>query len=222
MPPPTPSVSNSTTGSFRGDAPRAPQPAAVFSNETVVQLTEAALRGDERGIAAALARDANVNAAGRDGLTPLLVTLLNFRLGGFAGLLQHGADPNRPASNGESAMSIAAILPDGAYLKLALKNGGNLDFRDSRQRTPLILAIQRRRVENVRLLLESGADFNVADARGDTPLMHAFQGLTPDVAIVRALLERGARSDVPNPAGFTAKDYAATFRDPALLTLLSR
>jgi len=198
------------------------QPSDIFTNTETAQLAHAALMGDERGIDAALAHGASIEASGRDGLTPLLVTLLNFQPSAFAALLRRGADPNRTTANGESAITVASILPDRTYLEAVMRHGGRSDVCDSRQRTPLILAIQRRRVENVRLLLESGAAVNVADARGDTPLMHAFQGLTPDAAIVRALLERGARSDIPNPAGFTAKDYASTFRDPTLLTLLSR
>ena len=217
---PAPLVSDSAELSLRNDDPSALQPAAVFSDKREVRLTEAALRGDEQGIATALTEGANINAPGREGLTPLLVTLLHFRLAGFTALSNHGADPNLPASNGESVISVAAILPDSAFLRIVLKHGGNRDFRNSQQRTPLILAIQRRRAENVRLLLEHDSDVNAADARGDTPLMHAFQGLTPDIAIIRALLERGARSDTANPAGFTARDYAATFRDPALLSLL--
>ena len=198
------------------------QPSDVFTDAETAQLTGAALRGDERGMDAALAHGAAIEASGRDGLTPLLVTLLNFKPAAFAALLRRGANPNRAAANGESAITVAAIMPDRAYLEAVLRHGGHPDTRDARQRTPLILAIQRRRADNVRLLLESHADVNASDARGDTPLMHAFQGLTPDATIVRALLECGARSDIPNPAGFTAKDYAATFRDPALLALLSR
>ena len=209
-------------GSARASAAFRLPPSDVFTDAETAQLTGAALRGDERGMDAALARGAAIEASGRDGLTPLLVTLLNFDPAAFAALLRRGANPNRAAANGESAITVAAIMPDRAYLEAVLRHGGHPDTRDARQRTPLILAIQRRRADNVRLLLESHADVNASDSRGDTPLMHAFQGLTPDASIIRALLERGARSDIPNPAGFTAMDYAATFRDPALLALLSR
>ena len=76
--------------------------------------------------------------------------------------------------------------------------------------------------ENVRILVEAGADLNAKDARGSTPLMHAFQSFKPSMEIARLMLAAGARLDDRDPLGLTARDYAATFEDPALMEVFSR
>lgn len=192
-----------------------------FTDSHTIRLTDAALKGDSAGIAAALASGADPNARGRDGITPLHVALLNFSLTGFQALLDAGADPNIPAANGDSPMAIAALFPDSSYLGAALRHGGKPDALDARKRTPLMLAAATGRLKNVRLLIDARADPNARDWRGNTPLIYAFQATKPSLEIARALILVGARPTDANPAGLSARDYAATYEDPALMEIFT-
>jgi hypothetical protein len=207
-------------GDFRADGgSRAPRPDAVFSDRLVVRLSEAAINGDAAGVREAIAGGASVNTRGRDGLTPLHLALLHFQPAGFEALLENGANPNIPADNGDSIMSLAAVMPETIWLESALAHGGQVEIRDRRDRTPLMLAASRGRVRNVRLLLSRQADVNARDDHGDTALIHTFQALAPKGEIAHALLESGGRPDESDLAGFSARDYAASYGDPTLLAV---
>jgi hypothetical protein len=78
------------------------------------------------------------------------------------------------------------------------------------------------RTLQVELLLAAGADPNAVDNRGTTPLMHAFQASVPDVDLARKLIAAGANPAAISPAGFTAREYAEAFEDPALMEVFDR
>lgn len=90
----------------------------------------------------------------------------------------------------------------------------------------LLLAVQHRNHETVRLLLDAGADVNVAGADGVTPLIASLVGwrpaknraelamasyariggnliYDPDLELANALLDRGAQADVADEFGWT-------------------
>ena len=210
-------------GEFRSSAKtsRGPDPTSVFSEPLAVRLAQAVVNGDIPGIQGALKAGAKLNGQGRDGLTPLHLALLHFQLESFSALLAGGADPNSPAKNGDSVMSLVSVMPDPAWLEAAVAHGGDVERRDGRDRTPLMLAARRERPANIKLLVMHGADVNARDKRSDTPLFHTFQALHPSAEIARILLDRGAKADQPNAAGFTARDYAATHGDRSLLAIFS-
>ncbi len=197
-------------------------PVEFFDDLLTQQLVHNAIVGDRAGVQSTKAAGANVNKHGKQGVTPLIVTLLNFSWQGFDLLLNAGADPNLHADNGDSAITVAAIMPDSSYLQSALKHGGRVDDPDSHGRTPLMLAAARARGENVRLLLEFGANVHARDGRGNFPLIFAMQSPQPDQATVKLLIGHGARVADVNPAGLTARDYAAAFENPTLLKWLSK
>ncbi len=192
-------------------------PSEFFNHPASLQLIESAIRGDRASVQSAKAAGANVNLRGKQGVTPLILTLLNFSLPGFKLMLEAGADPNVHAENGDTAVMLAAIMPDVSYLQSALRYGGKLDDRDSHGRSPLMLSASHARSENAQMLITSGADVNATDPRGDSPLIHAMQASRPQQAIVQLLLERSARVETTNLAGLTARDYASAFDDPKLL-----
>lgn len=208
-------------GDFRATngGPRAPQPNAVFSDHLVAKLAEAAVNGDVSDARNAIAQGAKVNSRGRDGLTPLHLALLHFQFAGFNALLENGADPNLAAENGDSIMSLTAVMPEPKWLEAALLHGGQVERRDSRERTPLMLAASRGRAGNVLLLLSKQAEVNTRDNHGDTALIHTFQAFAPNAEIARALLDHGGRADEADAAGFSARDYASTYGDPTFLTV---
>lgn len=210
-----------STGDFRvtNTGPRAPLPNSVFNDRLVARLAEAAVNGDVSGVRDAITQGAKVNTRGRDGLTPLHLALLHFQFAGFNALLENGADPNIAAENGDSIMSLTAVMPEPKWLEAGLLHGGQVERRDSRERTPLMLAASRGRAGNVLLLLSKQADVNTRDNHGNTPLIHTFQAFAPNAEIARALLDHGGRADEADAAGFSARDYASTYGDPTFLTV---
>ncbi len=135
----------------------------------------------------------------------------------------------------------AAEVPEAEQLKairLLLEAGAYIDGRDDQGNTPLHRAVSSLRAEAVKLLLKKGADPNARNQNGDTPL-HALQGAASLLkwrppppaererrvasmrAIVRSLIDRGARVDFRNRQGRTplnhlAADAPATVLEPLL------
>jgi uncharacterized protein len=116
-----------------------------------------------------LARGANVNLAGEEGVTPLMTAARVTYRGGVemtALLIKHGADVNAKASRGSTALMYAAWGVAEHY--------------------------QDEYVRVVRLLIKHGAKVNVKNNMGDTPLSIAKDGNWQK--IVAVLKKAGARS----------------------------
>jgi ankyrin repeat protein len=176
-----------------------------FSAGAEVALAEAAARGQVGKVQELLDRGTDVNSRGKDGMTPLLWTLLQENRAGFKYLLEHGANANLPAKKGTSVMSFAAMHKDSTFLALALKNGGNPNLvgTDLAQ-TPIFVGIENLRWDNVQLLIDAGANLNFRDSHGNTPLMSAA-GIN-QYHIVYAMLKAGADPAVKNNWGKTVLD----------------
>lgn len=92
--------------------------------------------------------------------------------------------------------------------------GVEVDARDDRGRTPLMLAADNEGLvpdDVMKLLLEKGADLNAQDGEGNTALMLAAHA--GSMAGVDYLLSRGANVDVKNRAGETALKLAKTVHE---------
>ncbi len=93
--------------------------------------------------------------------------------------------------------------------------GYDLNVRDARGYTPLILAAYHGHRAVVEQLLAAGADPCAQDRRGNTALMGAiFKG---ELAIARRLVQTACAPDQRNHAGQTAAMYAALFQRAELL-----
>lgn len=102
-------------------------------------------------------------------------------------------------------------------LKAALPTA-DLNARDSRGSTPLIIAAYYNNAEAVKALLEAGADTELQDGMGNTALMGVcFKGYT---AIGSLLLQHGASVHTANGNDATALTFAATFGHNELIKLL--
>jgi hypothetical protein len=86
-----------------------------------------------------------------------------------------------------AALRHAAEIGDMATLQTLLAEPLEINARDPRGRTALMLATLHGRTEAVAALLASGADPNATDARGVTPLQAAFAAQQPQII---ALLQR--------------------------------
>ena len=96
--------------------------------------------------------------------------------------------------------------------------GYDLNTRDGKGYTALILAAYNGRPETVELLIKNGADACAEDHRGNTALMGAiFKG---ELSIARTLLNTDCNPDQRNAAGQTPAMYAALFGRVELLEQL--
>lgn len=134
----------------------------VFADERVAKMVDAAVDGDLVAIDRYIKAGANVNAIGKDGISPLLFVLISHAFKGAEHLLKAGANPNyKEPKDNYSAMLLAAggNLPE--VLELLLKYGGDPNLRGYANEPMLFIAVGQFRKENIDILLRHGADINV-------------------------------------------------------------
>ncbi|KGN31671.1 ankyrin [Knoellia sinensis KCTC 19936] len=83
-------------------------------------------------------------------------------------------------------MLAAAEAGDADRLALALRAGADIEARDDKKRTALLLAVTGDHVAAARLLIALGASPDALDDRHDTPWL--VTGVTGSVAMLEALL----------------------------------
>ncbi len=84
-------------------------------------------------------------------------------------------------------------------VEAALADGADIETRDSRDRTALLLAATRDHVDVARLLVEQGADVNAVDDQRDTPFL--VTGVTGSVRMLDALLPGRPDTRITNRFG---------------------
>jgi ankyrin repeat protein len=153
---------------------------------------------------------ANVNAANRYGVPPLVVAVAHGRATSVVErLLKAGADPNRALKEGETALMAAARTGNVIVVKLLLAYGAEPNPAEGwRGQTALMWAAAENQLEVVKTLLEGGARIDATSSTGFTPLMFAVRAGHQEVA--RAMLDAGAS------AGQTLKDGTSALTLAAL------
>jgi uncharacterized protein len=122
-------------------------------------------------------------AAQADGRTPLVMA----RERGFGQVETTIRRSSKAATRAENAELLAASRSgdaDGAAI--AIRGGADLEARDGRRRTPLLLAATFDRTAVARLLVSLGADPDALDDRHDSPWL--VTGVTGSVAMAKILL----------------------------------
>ena len=116
-------------------------------------------------------------------------------------------------------LNAAARANDPVLLDVLLQDGADIEERDPRGYSALMLATYSGSWEAFELLLAHGADPNGSDFGGNTVLMAAaFKG---HAAMIRRLLACGADLTATNAAGLTARAFAEQFGRFEVLGLLS-
>ncbi|KAK4084332.1 uncharacterized protein Triagg1_812 [Trichoderma aggressivum f. europaeum] len=87
--------------------------------------------------------------------------------------------------------------------------------------TALHWAVRYGRRKFVELLIHKSANLNLCDQAGDTPLHKALVGPAADnVAIVKALIKRGARLDIQNGKGVSPLERVIQYGPPSIAKLM--
>lgn len=194
-----------------------------FQKPAQVALVEAAGQGNIPRMRRALENGADVNAVGRDGMTPLMwAAAIKHNLEGFRFLLEHGANPNVVtelpkdfAAERAFIIETAFRLDDPRYMKLLLEHGAdpNTILNDGDE-TPLFLHPQDRSLAQIKLLVEYGANVNHRAIYDITPLLDAVFGEEYETALF--LLRAGAAPTIANSRnGSTALGVVKYYRDRA-------
>jgi len=122
-------------------------------------------------------------------------------------LLASGADPNRRARDGTSALIYASMAGNVALVRSLVTAGANPNFTTASGDSALLLAVKRDASEIVQILITAGAQPGIADPRGFTPLMAA--AANGNMQLARLLLERGADPGARNRDGRSLLVFAA-------------
>jgi uncharacterized protein len=101
---------------------------------------------------------------------------------------------------------------------LEILPGLDINQKNHRGYSPLMIAVYNSNQEVSELLLERGADPNSSDLSGNTILMGAaFKG---NVEMVGLLLKQGANKNAENQTGFTAEQWASAFGRMDVVSIL--
>jgi ankyrin repeat protein len=142
-------------------------------------------------------------------------------------LLKQNANVNKKADAGAGAyegftpLMIAAALGDPPMVDLLLNNGADVFIMDSRMgTTALHKAAQNGNVTVAELLLEKKAFIDAqAPTLGNTPLLDAVWHKHP--AMVKCLLENGARTELTTRSGGKPIDIAKSDNNREIIDLLT-
>lgn len=189
-----------------------------FTSGPQATLEEAIRADDAAAIARALAAGATVNAAGKQGVTPLMIAVDAQKPNAVQALLQARANPNLKADDGHSAVSLAtenyAAKPDGHAIMLAVMHGGGNPDTLRPDREPVIRRfINDHDLDDVRLFKQLGANLDII-GRGDEPLITSV-ALAQDWDAVWCLIELGARYDYEGGKSTQPLSDALSLRFPA-------
>lgn len=177
-----------------------------FTYPKVVALCKAIEANDLAEMERLVQAGADVNAQGKDKMTPLLWAFPDNHLPRFRWLLEHGADPNVVVESdfgtkgniyaGDSVTHMACETRFAGYFDAVFDHGGDPNLRRTgrgRDATPLstvIFAGGRDRAGKVKRLIEAGADMNALSG-GSTPPMQAA-GWFKQNDLVLIMLDAGA------------------------------
>jgi ankyrin repeat protein len=188
----------------------------------------AVVAGNFDAVKSLIASGANVNEAGPDGTTPLMVAAEGTEeLQGAARmvklLLSAHARPDLVDAQGRSALYRSAGEGRPNAMLALLDEHANPNQQANDGSTPLMEAVKFARPNAARVLLEHGADVNLADANKITPLMIAAESsqyIKNPGAYIKMLLHHGAKRGLKDSRGRIAFQHAVETKNQEAITAL--
>lgn len=112
----------------------------------------------------------------------------------------------RDVTTGQSALHLVVARRDLTWLEYLISEGADVNARDNRGVTPLVLAVDSNFTPGAAYLLAKGARVNDSNDAGETPLITAVHNR--NLELVKLLLQAGADPDRADNSGRSARDYA--------------
>lgn len=109
-------------------------------------------------------------------------------------------------TSGETALHVVTARRDLTWMQFLVGKGANVNARDAKGVTPLVVAANLGFVEGVEFLIERGAKVDESNNAGETPLITAVHNRNTE--LMRVLLGAGANPDRADNSGRSARDYA--------------
>jgi cytohesin len=193
-------------------------PAVLQARDLAEWLFVAALLGDANRVRELLARGADPNFVGDEGLAPLHAAAKHGHTEIAELLIGSGADVNIRGRGGLTPLHVAAAAGQVKVMRLLIARGADVNARDGEGWTPLHAAARYCRAEAAELLIEHGADVNARERNGGTPLHVAVAAGCAEVA--RLLVESGADVNAEGEGGLTPLHAAALLGNAEAAKLL--
>ncbi len=123
-------------------------------------------------------------------------------------LLAAGADPDVRDDDGRTPLFSAVLGGSIGLVGLLLEAKADINARDGQGFSALHFAAQEDLPEMARLLISKGADVNAVDEDGASVLWRAIFSWRNRPDMIQILMAAGAKPDVANKAGESARDLA--------------
>ncbi len=185
-------------------------------------LHRAADNGSVQRIHRLVRQGANLEARSEDGATPLIGAIRNDHPEAVARLLEAGALVDARDNNNNTCLHYSASARNPELTARLIDLGADNHARNNDQATPVHAVVEypshiepdQSSIETVDVLLRAGSNINSQDKDGNTALHYLADGRIGGARqITQALLDRGARTDLPNRQGLTPIDVASGDRD---------
>lgn len=169
---------------------------ASMSDQNIYSAIE---NGDLDNVRRILQGEADVNAKGSKGETPLLFAADRGRLEIVQYLLANDADINATDNRGWTSLSRASFRGHLEIVKCLMGNEAGINEKHAGQ-TPLYSAAQGGSLNVVEFFLDKGADIDARDEDNWTPLMIA--SMNGHLEVVRFLVQKGADINAKDDQGW--------------------
>lgn len=121
----------------------------------------------------------------------------------------------RDLTSGETALHLVTKRRDLTWMQFLVAKGANVNSRDVKGTTPLVVASNLGFIEGAEYLVEHGARVDESNSAGETPLITAVHNR--NLTLMRILLKAGANPDRADNSGRSARDYARLANNAAVL-----
>lgn len=112
----------------------------------------------------------------------------------------------RDITSGDSALHIVTQRRDLTWMQFLVAKGANVNARNVKGETALVVAANLNFFEGVEFLVGQGAKVDEPNSTGETPLITSVHNR--NIAMLRVLLKAGANPDRTDNSGRSARDYA--------------
>jgi len=158
----------------------------------ITALMYAAAIGSVDAMKELLAAGAQVNVQNALGSTALMWSVIDARKVRL--LLDHGADVNKVAKSGYTALISAALRnPSAEVVRMLIQRGADVKAIDQSGLSTLNAAARGDDTATIRMLVKAGVDVNGSNKTGRTPLINA--SANGNLAAVKLLLAKGANAN---------------------------